>query len=71
MPQLSARVDVDFESTTEGFYAMRGSVDDVAAQVRKFTEVGVEELALWFAVPMLTTFVEAMERFASEVVPLV
>jgi probable F420-dependent oxidoreductase len=70
MPELSARVDVDFASRTDGFYAMRGSAEDVAAEVRKFAELGVEQLALSFDAPTLAGFIEGVERFAAEVTPL-
>ena len=71
MPQLSARVHVDFESTTSGSYAMRGSAEEVAAEARKFADLGVEHLALFFDAPTSTGFVEGAERFAAEVAPII
>lgn len=71
MPALSARVRVEFGPATDGHYAMRGSPEEVAAEVRAFAELGVEELALWFVATSQEAQVAAAERFAAEVVPLV
>lgn len=74
MPTLSARVRVTFDEprgAPGGSYAMRGSPDDVAAEVRKFAELGVEHLALWFGAPTSEAMVSAVERFAAEVAPKV
>jgi pantoate kinase len=68
---LSARVHVDFASATSGFYAARGSAEEVASEVRKFADLGVEHLALFFDAPTLAGFVEGAERFATEVAPLI
>ena len=54
MPSLSARVRIEFDAPTEGarYYAMRGSSEAVAAEVRKFAALGVEDLALsWADIP--------------------
>jgi probable F420-dependent oxidoreductase len=68
MPKLSARVRVAFGPPTgERFYAMRGSSEDVAAEVRKFAELGVEELALSFNELPAADLVAAAERFATAV----
>ena len=73
MPALSARVRVEFEAPTEGarYYAARGSNEDVAAEVRKFAALGVEDLALSWTEAPGPEIVAAAERFAAEVVPLV
>jgi probable F420-dependent oxidoreductase len=71
MPVLSARVRVEFDATSDRYYAMRGTPEEVAAEVRAFVELGVEELALWFLADSPATLVAAAERFAAEVVPLV
>jgi probable F420-dependent oxidoreductase len=71
MPALSARVHVDFGSSGPGsYYAMRGTPDEVGAEVRKFAELGVEHLALVFDADSAEAMVAAAERFASEVAPL-
>jgi probable F420-dependent oxidoreductase len=71
MPALSARVHVDFDSTTTDSYAMRGSAEEVAAEVRKFVDLGVEHLALFFDAPTSAGFTDAADRFAAEVAPLI
>jgi probable F420-dependent oxidoreductase len=72
MPTLSARVRVQLDQPAgapDG-YAMRGTPDQVAAEVRAFAELGVEHLALWFAEKSPEGLVAAAERFAGEVEPL-
>ena len=72
MPVLSARVRVAFDDpvrTSEPRpYAMRGSAEDVAAEVTKFAELGVELLALFFEVESADALVAAVERFGAEVI---
>jgi probable F420-dependent oxidoreductase len=73
MPALSARARVEFGAPTTGakYYAMRGSSEEVAAEVRKFAGHGVEDLALsWTDMPG-PEIVAAAERFAAEVAPSV
>jgi hypothetical protein len=73
MPRLSARARVEFGPKPDGatYYAMRGSAEEVAAEVRAFAGLGVEEIALAFNDLPAEALVEAAERFASEVAPLV
>lgn len=72
MPTLSARVRVAFDEPVQSAeprpYAMRGSPEDMAAEVARWAELGVEDLALFFEAPSVETFVEAVERFDREVV---
>ncbi|HEY0443610.1 MAG TPA: TIGR03619 family F420-dependent LLM class oxidoreductase [Candidatus Limnocylindrales bacterium] len=70
-PQLSARVNVRLGETAGSRYAMRGTPEDVAAEVRAFATVGVTHLALAFGETSPEGVSEAAERFAREVVPLV
>jgi probable F420-dependent oxidoreductase len=73
MPALSARVRVEFGPPAEGasYYAMRGTSEEVAAEVRKFAALGVADLALsWAGVPG-PEIAAAAERFAAEVAPIV
>ena len=67
MPTLSARVRVEFDAPVRSAeprsYAMRGSNDDVAAEVAKWAELGVEHLALFFEVDTKEALVAAVERF--------
>jgi alkanesulfonate monooxygenase SsuD/methylene tetrahydromethanopterin reductase-like flavin-dependent oxidoreductase (luciferase family) len=75
MPSLSARVRVAFDepahSSAARSYAMRGTPDEVAAEVRAFADLVVEHLALFFAADSPEAFVKAAVRFAAEVAPLV
>jgi probable F420-dependent oxidoreductase len=73
MPALSARVRVEFEAPKEGarYYAMRGSSAEVAAEVRKFADLGVEDLALSWTEAPGPEIVAAAERFAAEVAPII
>ena len=74
MPQLSARVRVAFAEPVRSAeprpYAMRGSAEDVAAEVAKFADLGVEHLAIFFEVESAAALVAAAERFTAEVAPL-
>jgi alkanesulfonate monooxygenase SsuD/methylene tetrahydromethanopterin reductase-like flavin-dependent oxidoreductase (luciferase family) len=71
MPALSARVRVEFGPARDRYYAMRGTSDDVAAEVRKFAALGVADLALSFVDIPGPKIVAGAERFAAEVAPLV
>jgi probable F420-dependent oxidoreductase len=70
MPWLSARVRVAFEESPSG-YAMRGSPDQIAAEVRAFAALGVTHLALAFGTTEPAELAARAERFAREVAPLV
>ena len=69
MPWLSARVRIETRAASGG-YAMRGSPTEMAAEVRKFADVGVTHLALWFGTTDPATIVARAEAFEREVVPL-
>ncbi len=71
MPALSARTRVQFDGAGDGGYAMHGSPDEIAAEVRAFAALGVEHLALSFGVTDPADVVARAERFAREVVPLI
>ena len=71
MPALSARVRVEFDKATDRYYAMRGTPEEIAAEVRKFAELGVEHLALFFAELTPQAVSAAAERFSDEVATLV
>jgi probable F420-dependent oxidoreductase len=71
MPSLSARVRVRFDASDDGSYAMRGSPDEVAAEVRAFAALGVTHLALYFEATDPAAVVALAERFDREVAPLV
>jgi len=71
MPTLSARVRVEFDApvrpTKPRPYAMRGSAEEVAAEVAKWAEIGVEHLAIFFEVETTEALIVATERFTAEV----
>jgi probable F420-dependent oxidoreductase len=71
MPVLSARVRVAFDEPLRDAeprpYAMRGGAADVAAEIAKFAELGVEHLALFFEVETAAALVAAVEQFDAEV----
>jgi hypothetical protein len=64
-------VRVEFDGADERFFALRGSPDEMAAEVRAFADLGVSHLALWFATTDPAELVERAERFDREVAPLV
>jgi probable F420-dependent oxidoreductase len=71
MPTLSARVRVELDAPVRSAeprpYAMRGSDGDLAAEVAKWAEVGIDHLALFFEVDSADALVAAVERFDREV----
>ena len=71
VPWLSARVRVEFGETASSGYAMRGSIEEIAAEARAFAELGVTHLALWFATTDPAEVVARAERFQRDVAPLV
>jgi probable F420-dependent oxidoreductase len=72
MPKLSARVRVRLGATgpVDG-YAMRGTPEDVAAEVRAFGDLGVTHLALGFAARDSEGLAREAEAFIRDVAPLV
>ena len=71
MPSLSARVNVVFGPSDDTSYSMRGTPEEIAAEVRAFAAVGVTHLALAFGSTDAAEVVARAERFAREVAPLV
>ena len=69
-PSFSARVRVDFGGSAGPTYAMHGSPEEIAAEIRAFAELGVTHLALHFATTDPAELTASAERFAREVVPL-
>jgi probable F420-dependent oxidoreductase len=70
-PTLSARVRIRFDEASGEGYAMRGNAEQIAAEVRAFTDLGATMLVLAFGVTDPAGIVAAAERFAREVAPLV
>jgi probable F420-dependent oxidoreductase len=71
MPRLTARAWTEFGPATSNHYAIRGSVEEMAAEIRAFAEAGVDHLAVWFDATDPGVLVGLMERFDREVAPLV
>jgi probable F420-dependent oxidoreductase len=71
MPSLSARVRVEFDTTEGDGYAMRGSPEQIAAEIATWTELGVTHLALWFGTTDAAEVIARAERFDREVAPIV
>jgi probable F420-dependent oxidoreductase len=71
MPRLSARVRIELDHLAESFYTMHGSAADIAAEIRAYAALGVDHLALMFPPRDAAGLARAIERFWSEVVPLV
>ena len=68
---LTARAYTQFGPATDKFYAIRGSVEEMADEVRAFEALGVSHLALWFDATDPAEVSALAERFAQEVAPLV
>ena len=71
MPRLTTRAWVEFAATADDHWSIRGSAEEMAAEVRKFAALGVDHIGLWFATTDPDELVDAMERFDREVAPLV
>lgn len=71
MPRLTARAWTEFGAPTSKDYAIRGSVEEMAAEIRAFADLGVDHLALWFDTTDPDELVGLMDRFDREVAPLV
>jgi hypothetical protein len=70
MPSLASRVRVEFDAIGGDPYALRGSPEEMAAEVRAFADLGVTHLALHFTTTDPAELVARAERFADEVAPL-
>jgi len=70
MPALTARIRVTFDepiSPGARSYAVRGSVEEMRAEIQKWADLDVELLALWFASDTHEALVRSAERFMREV----
>jgi len=67
MPVLSARVRVALDEPVRAPaprpYALRGSGEELAAEIAKFAELGFEHMALFFEVETVDGLIAAIERF--------
>jgi probable F420-dependent oxidoreductase len=70
-PSFSARARVQFDASGDSAYAMRGTPDQIAAEVRAYADLGVSHVALYFEALDPAGIAAAAERFEREVVPLV
>jgi probable F420-dependent oxidoreductase len=71
MPRLSARARLELDAGPASFYTIHGSPADAAAEIRAFAELGVDHLALAFPPRDADGIRRAVDRFVTEVVPLV
>ena len=71
MPRLTVRAFTEFGAATSESWAIRGTPDEMAAEVRAFAALGVEHIALWFDTTDPDELDRRCERFAREVAPLV
>jgi probable F420-dependent oxidoreductase len=71
MPRLSARARLELDAGPESFYTIHGSPADAAAEIRAFADLGVDHLALAFPARDPDGIRRAVDRFTTEVVPLV
>jgi probable F420-dependent oxidoreductase len=70
MPWLTARVRV-VDTLGDKFYAIRGTPEEMADEVRAYSALGVEHLALWFGTTDPEELEVRAERFAHNVAPLI
>jgi len=71
MPRLSGRARVELDAGAESFYTMHGTPAEVAAEIRAFAALGVDHLAVAFPPRDAAGLRAVVERFMTEVVPLV
>lgn len=71
MPRLSARARLDLGAGKDSFYTIHGSPDEAAAEIRAFADLGVDHLVLMFPPRDADGLARAVERFVTEVRPLV
>ena len=71
MPRLSARTRIELGSGKDSFYTIHGSPEEAAAEIRAFTALGVDHLVLMFPPRDADGLARAVERFVTEVRPLV
>lgn len=71
MPVLSARVRVELGAAPDPSTAgLRGSPDEIARGIRAYAEAGVSHIALAFPEPDPAGLTRSVERFVSDVRPL-
>lgn len=68
--QLQMRYQQPFEHLVDKYCAM-GRPEDAAAKIAEFARVGVDEVILVPLVPLGESYLAQLERYATEVIPLV
>lgn len=71
MPRLSGRVRIELGAGPQDFYTLHGSAAEVAAEIRRYADLGVDHLALAFPERDPAGLRSSIQRFAAEVRPLV
>jgi probable F420-dependent oxidoreductase len=71
MPWLTVRAWIDFDARGGRHYSIRGTPDEMAAEIKAFAALGVEHIALWFEATEPDELVRRVERFERDVAPLV
>ena len=70
MPPVSGRARLQFDVTGGSGYAMRGTPEQVAGEVRAYGDAGVGHLAIAMDPTEPEPYVAIVERFSREVLPL-
>jgi probable F420-dependent oxidoreductase len=70
VPRLTVRAWVEFDARGGRRYSIRGTSDEMAAEIKAFAALGVEHIALWFGSTAPDELVRRVERFQREVAPL-
>lgn len=71
MPRLSARTRIELGGGPESYYTIHGSPEHAAGEIRAFAALGVDHLVLMFPPRDAEGLARAVERFVTEVRPLV
>lgn len=71
MPRLSARARLELDRGPQSFYTIHGTPEAVAAEIHAFAALGVDHLTLAFPPRDADGIRKAVERFVTEVVPIV
>lgn len=71
MPWLTVRAWLDFDANGGRHYSIRGTPEEMAAEIKAFAALGVEHVGLWFKSTEPDDLVRDVERFQREVAPLV
>lgn len=71
MPWLTVRAWVEFDASGGRHFSIRGTPDEMAAEIKAFAALGVEHIALWFKATQPDELMRHIERFQRDVAPLV